>query len=1204
MSRNWTPNQSDAITARGGSVIVSAAAGSGKTAVLVERVIRMITDAENGVDADRLLVVTYTRKAAAELRERLKDALTECIRRDPSNPFLLRQQSLLSKARISTVDSFCMALCKEYFYELDIDRNIRIADAGELTVLRGDAMRMTLDTLYTEGDPRFHRLVETFATARDDSRLEDNIAKLYDFLRSHPFPKKWMDEKLSYYTDFDGASDSVWGRIIAEYTREATEYLRVLCDRGAEAVSLDEKLSEKIAPLFDSYAVFIDRLDEATTHGWDEIRAVLNGFDAGRLNTPRGYKDDPLKVAASSARDVIKDTVKTLQKLYAQEEAMCLYEIERLKDYAEQIFRAVMLFDENFSALKKERAIADYADIEHWVLSLTVDESTMSPTPLAVRISERFDCIMVDEYQDANEVQDAIFKAISRQEKNLFMVGDVKQSIYGFRQAMPELFLQRKNNAVLYDRKNPVYPAKIILDKNFRSDKAVLDAVNFFFGKLMSPEVGDIDYNEEEMLNAGAVYEPAPEPAVEMCVIDKEGVGEDDTAIAEARFIAERIHTLVADGFPVKDGEGYRPATFSDFAVLMRNLSAYGAVYREVFEHYGIHAHAESSAGFLGAREIMLMTNLLRVINNPALDIPLLSVLMSPVFAFDEDDLARIRAGLRTGSLYAAVTLDAERGNDKSKRFLEELSYYRGLSVTVPLYKLITVIYERSSFVSVICASDSSGGASGNLRLLLDYASAFERNTRRGLSSFVVYLDRLIEDGSDLPCAHSGDGGDFGVELMTVHSSKGLEFPICFIANTARRFVSDASRAVLLHSRYGYAQKLFDPALSASFNTMPRTAVAMEISRDEMSEELRILYVAMTRAKQKLIMVSTPSSGAASHITSVAKKLAGQREIAPFAVRSASTLSDWIVMCALLHPDGEPLREYAGVEADYEPQSDFNFLCRIIDKSFDAADDLPEATVDRVAAVHESAAVIELEKHADHVYPYDGLRGLPVKVAASDLAHRFTEKSYDRHLDRPAFMTDEKLTSAEKGTALHAFMQFADFEKAREDIAAELHRLTDEGYLTQAQADSVDIARAEAFLNSELITRCLNAGAVYKEYRFNVRIPAHRVKPDIAEAFRGETVILQGAVDLAFVEDGELVVVDYKTDRVKDPEELAERYSAQLMLYKNAMEECLGLPVKECLIYSVRHSREVPVLIKLIDLCIVHKYRADNLDCKEMRGML
>ncbi|MBQ6498621.1 MAG: helicase-exonuclease AddAB subunit AddA, partial [Ruminococcus sp.] len=434
----------------------------------------------------------------------------------------------------------------------------------------------------------------------------------------------------------------------------------------------------------------------------------------------------------------------------------------------------------------------------------------------------------------------------------------------------------------------------MILEKNFRSDKEVLAAANFFFSKLMSPQVGDIDYNEEERLFAGAEYEPQSEPAAELDIIDKDSSGEDDAAVAEARFIAERILTLVSEGYRVKDGDTYRPATFSDFAVLMRNLSGYGAVYREVFEQYGIHAHSESKAGFLGAREIMLITNFLRVINNPALDIELLSVLMSPVFAFDEDDLTRIRLRLRKGSLYAAVTLDAESGDPKSKAFLKMLSYYRELSVTMPLYKLITVIYERSSFMSLVSATDSSGGASANLRMLLYYARTYESNTHRGLGGFVSYLDRLVEEGSDLPSAASESGGDFGVELMTVHASKGLEFPVCIVANTARRMNSDTTKAVLLHSRYGYAQKLYDPALSASYNTMPRTAVSMEIARDEMSEELRILYVAMTRAKQKLIMVSTPSRGAASHIATAAKKLAGQREISPFAVRSAGSLSEWI----------------------------------------------------------------------------------------------------------------------------------------------------------------------------------------------------------------------------------------------------------------------------------------------------------------------
>ena len=380
----------------------------------------------------------------------------------------------------------------------------------------------------------------------------------------------------------------------------------------------------------------------------------------------------------------------------------------------------------------------------------------------------------------------------------------------------------------------------------------------------------------------------------------------------------------------------------------------------------------------------------------------------------------------------------------------------------------------------------------------------------------------------------------------------------------------------MLHSRFGYAQKLFDPVLSASFNTMPRSALAMEKRRSEMSEELRVLYVAMTRATQKLIMLATPSRSVASAIAGAATKLAGQREISPFAVRSVNTLSDWLVMCALLHPDGEVFREYAGVSVDCESQADFRMTCRVIDTPFD--DEEKELSAENTHAVQaDGAVIVELQKHADFRYSYEGLGGLPVKVAASALAHRLTEKAYDRHLDRPAFLQGEKLTSAEKGTALHAFMQYADFAAAREDIEAQLRRLTDEGYLTQAQADSIDMDKAKRFIDSELVTRCLHADAVYKEYRFNVRIPAKLVDPAIEEALSDETVILQGAVDLAFVEDGKLVIVDYKTDRVKDPDMLKERYASQLLLYKGAMEECLGIPVKECLIYSIYHSKDISV---------------------------
>ncbi len=1178
--RQWTTNQLNAITARGGSVIVSAAAGSGKTAVLVERVIRMVTDPDPSkrVDVDRLLIVTYTRAAAAELRARLSGALSACIRENPADAGLLRQQALLSKANISTVDSFCSSLAREYFYVLDIDRKYRIGDSGELAVLRADAMRLTLDTLYAEGDPNFFVLVETFASSKSDTALEENINRLYDFIMSHPFPDRWLDEKLACFDGFTDVSDSVWGRIISDYTADAAEYMESLYDRGFSAISLEPEIYKKACGLFQSDREFLDRLQSAVAHScWDEIHEALGTFVPGRF-VVRGYSDHPLKLEASAARDAFKDVVKKLQKLYAQDEAMCLYDIELLKGYAAQLFRAVRLFRENYTALKRDRNLADYPDLEHWAVELLVDEATGRRTPLAEEISRRFSEIMVDEFQDANETQDVIFRALSEGKNNLFVVGDVKQSIYGFRHAMPELFLRRKNKAILYHEDQPAFPARIILEQNFRSEKTLLAAVNYFFSKLMSPSVGDMEYTDEERLYAGQDYAAPSAAPIELDLIDKEGVGESDTAVCEARFIAERIHQLVASGYPVKDGDDYRPVEYGDIAVLMRNMTK-AAKYIETLNLCGLRTYSKSGDSFLDSLEIRLISNLLRVISNPAQDIPLLSTLMSPVFGFDANDLARMRAARPHGSLYAALTLDAQSGNRKSADFLEELRYYREISVTLPPAKLLTIIYERSSFMAVISALDNASSARNNLRVFLEYAKSFEQNTHKGLTAFVNYLDRLIESKSDLQSAASEDNaGADAITVMSMHSSKGLEFPVVILAEMNHGFVSDTTEKVLLHPKYGYVQKRFDAANSVSYNTMPYEALSLEIKRSELSEELRILYVALTRARQKLIAVSTPSYGVKSYLNGIVKKLSGQSVFTPYVVRSANSMSDWMTMCALTHPDGASLRDYIDAQAEFASAADFAFDCRVIDTPMEAdAAEVSEAASDSDPAAPNPMILEELKRHAAFVYPYDGLRDLPVKVAASTLAHKQSAQSGERYLDRPAFLSNEKLNSAEKGTALHAFMQFADFAAARSDIRAELRRLADDGFLTQAQAESVDLDRAERFFNSGLVSRCLNADQVYKEYRFTIRIPAAEVSEEIDSRFHDETVILQGAVDLAFVEDGALVIVDYKTDRVKHPEQLREMYATQLILYQKALTECLKLPVKECIVYSIRHSAEVIV---------------------------
>lgn len=1165
----WTEHQLDAIEARGGSVIVSAAAGSGKTSVLTERVVRLIT--EDGIDADRILVVTYTKAAAAEVRERIRNALSELVQQSPDNPAYLRQQALLSKAHISTVDSFFSSLVKEFFYILNINRNFRIAETGELNLLKADALSLTLDELYEEGDPKFLSLVDFFSSARDDRALCDNILRIYEYTRTLPFPERWMSEKLRAYEDFKTVGDSVFAKIIFDYTKEALSYVDRLIQAGMDKISYDEKLSVKLLPVFEELEALREKLFAALEKkDWDRMHHTLSAFSA--LTFPR-LKNTPEKVAAKADRDACLEVVKTLQELYRQNELDCLYDIEILKDNTEQLFKAVSLFSKTYSALKETRSLAEFSDLSHWACSLVLKNDSDERTDIAEEISLRFDEILIDEFQDANDIQYAVFKAISREENNLFVVGDVKQSIYTFRQARPELFLKRKNNSTLYNREHPIYPAKIILEKNFRSAEDILSASNFFFSKLMSRSVGDIEYNDEERLYPGAEYPKLDSPRVELDVLNFLSMEEENAISAEANFIAKRILELTHP----KNGE--KAYDYGDIAVLMRKEKGITPVFSEVLSRYGIPVDTAKTGKFLESMEIILMLNFLRVINNPALDIEMLSVLMCPVFGFDEDDMARIRLNSREGSLYAAVMKDSESGNEKSSYFLNELSYYRDLSLSVPLSGLISIIYDRSFVSAILSAVSDSPLASQNLRVFLDHARAFEQNTGRGLSSFVSYLDRLIEEGVDLRGAVAvEDGSKNAVTLMSVHSSKGLEFPVCFLSNTADPFISDAGEDVLLHPDYGIAMKRRDTALNVTYNTLPRRALSLELKRAEKSEELRILYVGMTRAKERLIMTSSyqyPNH----YLSKLAATLSSGDSIPPFVVRSANKSSDWIIMCALLHPDAKALREASGAQCSADSSAGYPMTVNLVDSPlFDVyeADETEDASVVTKREI-DSRIFDEIERHSSFVYPYEELLTLPVKVAASELAHKLSEKRFDRILSTPAFMSGEKLSAADKGTALHAFMQYADFEKAQEDIASELSRLIEDGSLTEVQAQSIDIKKASAFIHSPLVKRCNASQKIYKEYRFSVELPAFYVKPDLPERFKDEKIILQGAVDLAFVENGKLVIVDYKTDRVKSASQLVDIYSTQLLLYKRALEECLETEVSQCLIYSVYLSEEISV---------------------------
>ncbi len=1182
MSRNWTYNQQLAINARRGSLLVSAAAGSGKTAVLVERVTRMVTDSVAPVPIERLLIVTYTKAAATELKDRISGTLNALIKSDPTNNWYKRQLVFLPQANISTVDSFCGEVVREFFQKLSISRDYRIADNSELSIFKEEALQKTLEEFYAKRSAGFTKLVETFSTSRDDRKLQSDILRMHEFLKSHPFGNKWLEEKLGFYTKFTTAAESVWGRIIIDYALSAVDYCISMTQTALNAMEDEPELLSLVSDLFNGDMQYLHTLKcKLQNSSWDDISAFADTFVSGTLRA-KGYTNHPIKIQVAEIRKVVKKNIEKIQDLFLRQEEDIRNDIILQSDVVAELFECVKAFDKHYTELKTSKNIADFSDIMHRTLELLVEcnaEGEVVYTEVADIISDRFDAVMVDEFQDANEVQDLIFNAVSHGGKNLFVVGDVKQSIYAFRQAMPEIFLSRKNVLPLYNEEEDNYPSKVILERNFRSRSEVTDFINFTFRTLMSEQVGDMEYTDEEQLVPAADFPPASTVCNELHLLDLDKIGEIDAAIAEARYIAALILEKCKHS-QVKDGDKQRNVRFGDVAVLMRSKSTYGDIYANELRRCGVPAVCESASGFLGSQEVMVAVDFLKIIDNPLQDIPLLSVLMSPVYGFTPDDLAVMRAENRRIPLYMSVKNSAEKGNAKSQHFISHIDTLRNLSLTLPSDLFIGALYEHTGMLSLALAT---GGelALNNLRLLMEYARNYEQGASKGISAFVRYIDKLQTNGTDLPAAAlTGDEGENVVRIMTIHSSKGLEFPVCIIANTAREFNSDTKDNVLLHSKLGFAAKRRDDLLMCSYNTLPREAVSLELKRSEMSEELRVLYVAMTRAKEQLIMVATKKK-LSSYVSKLAQNITSDNKLSPFVVRDCKHISDWLIMCALMHPAACNLRGFADLErSSFLCEDTGNFKVTIVE-DFDYEFDWLGGKVVKETLfedVPENTREIIRNRFDGWSYKYSALCNLPQKVTASALTHKESMANLSRILAKPSFMSDSPLTAAEKGTALHKFMQFCDFSLARKDIAAEIIRLRDTARLTAQEADSIDREKASAFIHSSIVSDVLTAEDYYREYRFSVNIPAFMADETVPPEIKDHPVILQGSVDLAILNKDGIIIVDYKTDRVQDVSVLATRYRKQLLLYKEAVEQITGRPVISCLIYSVYLSEVLEVL--------------------------
>nr|WP_317411895.1 helicase-exonuclease AddAB subunit AddA [uncultured Solibaculum sp.] len=1165
----WTPEQYDAITTRGGSLLVSAAAGSGKTAVLVQRVIERITDEKNPCDIDRLLVVTFTRAAAAEMRGRVAARLTELLSQNPHDPNLHRQKMLLGNARICTVHSFCADLVREHFHLLGIAPDFKLASDAQMALLRQQAAEQTVEHFYELGDPSFSDLADLLGARRADTPLIRVVDRLYEFVRSHPFPEQWMQEKASEYRNASPIRDTKWGKAAFLYAQSAVDYCKNTLMSCRASLSMDAAVDAAFSPSFCAMEEVLGRLSQALEQQkWDACCALLQSASFERQKPIKKGEGGPLKERASAVKKEVSSILSRLQSLFSMSEEEHLEDLTALAPLVDVLMKTVAFYSDTLDALKSDRKLLDFGDLEHLALRILVEPQLdgYRQTQEALDISSRFDEVLVDEYQDTNEAQDMIFRAVSQKEDNLFMVGDVKQSIYRFRQAMPEIFLRRRNE--FPPLKDGNFPARITLDRNFRSRKGVTDGVNFVFSQLMSRELGELDYNTEEALVCGANYSFPADDVTEMALISYDSA-EDSRDQAEAKWIAARIRRMVDEGVLVSGPDGPRPASYRDFCILLRSKEARAPLYVEQLEFLGIPAHADISGGFFETKEIAAVLSLLRVVDNPLQDIPLLAALMSPIFGFTPDDLADIRLTDQKTSLYSALVQRADT-DDKCRRFLDTVSYLRALASTLPADQLILRLYEYLSYSALIQAMPGGDIRRLNLNLLLDYARRFEHNGHRGLSDFIGFLDRLEQSGSDLPPASALPPAADVVRILSIHGSKGLEFPICIVAGCSVAFNrSDVSGSFLLHPELGVGCKRRMPD-GRQFTTLPREAVALEIERGFLSEEMRVLYVAMTRAREKLILTMALEDPE-STVSALASSLPAKGPIPPFVLRRCKGYSDWLILCALRHPDGQILRELACQPGLSTVQAEGSL--RILLEKPPSVSHPAEEETSSCSPDPEFSHL--LRQRFGWKYPYEYLSHIPSKLAASELLTRRIRPE-DVASSTPAFAEGRPLNAAQRGTVLHAFLQVSDWEKASVHLEDEVNRLVSLGRFSQKEADCIDLNRVKHFFKSPLYRRIIQADKVHKEMQFYVFLPPSYLDSTVSDSGE-QQVVLQGVADLVLEEKDGLVLVDYKTDAILDPEILRQRYTMQLRRYAYAMEQVLEKPVKELLLYSFSLGQTIEI---------------------------
>ncbi len=1242
----WTDDQQKVISLRDRNLLVSAAAGSGKTAVLVERIIRKITDPVNPTDIDRLLVMTFTRAAAAEMKERIIEALEKTVYEHPEDTRLQKQISLIHTAQITTIDGFCSYLLKNYFHLISLDAGYRIGDEGEMKLLRGEVMKTFLEKEYKKGTAEFRNFMNAAATGKSDEAAGELILKVYDQAMSNPDPGEWLAHCADLYRKAEEGKETPFFRLLWDDVRSKIRDAMELTQEAEEICSdPGNGLLPMLPALEEDQALLVSLLGKAKEQDFDGMADDLRSlkFKAfGRIRT--GTADEQKKEEAKELRTTVKKILKKIGEDYFALSAEQLSELSGTA--AEQIRVLADLtrgFGKAFREEKRKRNVLDFNDVEHLALEILEDRQH-GMTDAARELSGKYDEVMIDEYQDSNLLQERIMNCVSgwaEERKNIFMVGDVKQSIYRFRLARPELFMEKYRRYSDQDGEEQ----KIDLHRNFRSRKEVLSGVNYLFRAIMGEDLGGVGYDDAAALYYGADYPDPPEGSdvrTEILIAGKEktdhvdenqetegvsssGEGaleedeeERDERETEAMMIAQRIRELMkTQKIYDRKAKEYRDIRYGDIAILLRTFAGWGETFSEVLSDQGIPVYTVSRTGYFSASEVKALLNYLQICSNPRQDIPLAGVLRSPFAELSAAEMADIRAEFPDGLLldsvrafsekYGEADADTEKGRlgKRIRNFLHMLDAFRDRSRSLPVHQLIAEILEKTGYGNAAAALPGGEQRKANLTMLITRAREYEKTSYKGLFNFIRYIEQLKSYEVDFGEANLSGAGEGAVSIMTIHKSKGLEFPVVFAAGMGKRFnLMDVNAAVVSHPELGIGMDAVFPGIRFKTPTIQKQLIRNVLHAEEMGEILRILYVAFTRAKEKLIITGTMADPE-KELLKAARQAHRQEMLLPCRIRK-SALKGWdLILPALsghrsmqqflternLSSGASPALDAAETEFVITLTSIRQMAEKAAEQEFEK--NIMDGEILRTwdeTEIFDEGIREELEKQFQYRYPHEQLSMIPEKVSVSELKKRSCadEAELEENIFQepdvipliPEFIEKKKteVRGAERGTAYHTVMEHLDYARTgEEELNDQIRELKEKRYLTKEQADCIRVGDLVAFLGSDLGKRMRRAaldGRLYREQPFMIQ----RKAPELDPSWKEETgVLIQGIIDAYFQEEDEIVLVDYKTDFVHRGEEqkLAALYHVQLEDYACALCRLTEKNVKEKYIYSFTLGKEI-----------------------------